>query len=135
MFNSNSNIHLLKPRSAEENLSTLKKIAPWSRWATEVVEEQISDFCQLTKGNWGHKLENRGLKKGWCSDESQFLRQHSDNRNRICSNNNHTALDQWKILSWYTLGPLMPNEHCFYRRLLEYCCRPHWSHKAQIISI
>ncbi len=61
------------------------------------------------------------------SDESRFLRWHSDGRVRIWQKNMktwiHPALSQrfrpggggvmvWGIFSWHTLGPLVPIEHC-----------------------
>ncbi len=72
------------------------------------------------------------------SDESRFLLRHSDGRVRIW-HKEHESMDPsclvsmvqaggggvmvWGIISWHTLGPLVPIEASFkHHSLPEYCC-------------
>ncbi len=71
------------------------------------------------------------------SDESRFLLRHSDGRVRILQNV-HESMDPsclistvqaagggvmvWRILSWHTLGPLVPIEHCLNATVYAHCC-------------
>ncbi len=102
-------------------------VEPWSRWATAAEDHTGCRCCQLRTGN---RLQFAQVHQNWknvaWSDESRFLLRHSDGRVRILCKE-HESMDPSclvstiqagggslmvsGIISWHTLGPLVPIEH------------------------